>query len=73
MLCYKRQGNYVVCNELPSSIVSWVIVRGAVSLGVRIRKVVFFSPFSKFLSLVSFLSVRLRFRVRVRIRVRVRF
>ena len=47
------------------------------SFGVRIRKVLsLFSPFSKFLSSVSFyrvrLSVRLRFRVSVRVRIRVK-
>ena len=35
------------------------IIRGAVSLRVRIRKVIYFFPFSKFLSLVSFFRVRL--------------
>ena len=54
MLCYKRQGNYVVCNELPFSTVGWVIERETVCLGVRIWKVLFFFTFSKFLSLVSF-------------------
>ena len=34
VMCYERQGNYVVCNELPFSTVGWVIVRGAVSFGV---------------------------------------
>ena len=59
MLCYKRQGNYAVCNELPSGTVGWIVVRGTVGFGsfvVRIRKVLFFFQvtFSKFLSLVSF-------------------
>ena len=61
MLCYKRQGNYGVCNELPFSTVGWLVARGAVGYGsfvVRIRKVLFFS-FSKFLSLVSFLELGL--------------
>ena len=66
----------MICNELPFSTVGWVIARGTVSFGVRILKVfsLFFFPFSKFLSLVSFLrvrfSVRLRFRVSVRVRIR---
>ena len=49
---------------LTLSTVGWVIVHGAVSFGVRIKKVLFFSPFSKFLSLVSFFRVRLSVRVR---------
>ena len=77
MLCYKRQGNYVVCNELPSGTVGWVtVVRGTVSFGVWEVESVrfsFFSPFSKFLSLVSFFSVRLSVSVRFRVRVMVRF
>ena len=63
MLCYKRQGNYVVCNELPSGTVGWVtVVRGTVSLGVWEFESVrfsFFSPFSNFLSLVFFLALGL--------------
>ena len=71
MLCYKRQGNYAVCNGLSSGTVGWVIVRGAVGFGVRILKVFsFFSPFSKFLSLVSFFRVQLSVRFRCRFRVR---
>ena len=50
---------------------------GSGSFVVRIRKVLFFSPCSKFLSLVSVfrvrVSVRIRFRVSVRVRIRVRF
>ena len=71
MLCYKRQGNYVVCNELPSNTVGWVIVRGTVSFGIWKVLSLFF--FSKFLSLVSFFRVRLSVRVRFRVRIRVRF
>ena len=45
MLCYKRQGNYAACNELPSTTdFGWVIVRRTVgfgSLGVRIWNVIF--------------------------------
>ena len=74
-MCYKKQGDYVVCSELPSGTVGWVVARGAVGFGslvVRIRKVFFFS---KFLSLVSLfrvrLSVRLSARLSVRLRVRV--
>ena len=48
MLCCKRQGNYVVCNELPSDTVGWVVPRGTVGFGsfaVRIRKVLSLFPF----------------------------
>ena len=54
MLCYKTQGNSVVCNELPSDTVGWVVACGTVGFGsfvVQIRKVLFFSPFPKFLFL----------------------
>ena len=64
VLCSKRQGNYVVCSELQSGTVGWVVARGTV--GFRIRKVLLFFPFSKFLSLVSFFSVRLRIVLRFR-------
>ena len=53
VLCYKRQGNYEVCNELSSGTVGWIVARGAVRFGcfvVRIRKVIFFFSFFKFLS-----------------------
>ena len=69
MSCYKRQGNYVVCNELPSGTVGWVIVRDTVSFGVwefESGRFSFFPPFSKFLSLVSFFRVRLSARFRFR-------
>ena len=39
------QGNHVVCNELPSGTVGWIVARGTVGLGsfvVRIRKVLLF-------------------------------
>ena len=45
VLCYKSQGNYVVCNELSSGTVGWVVARGTVgfeSFVVRIQKVLFF-------------------------------
>ena len=54
----------MVCNELPSGTVGWVVAHGMVGFGsfvVQIRKVLFFLPFSKFLFR---LSVRLRFRLR---------
>ena len=55
----------MVCNELPSGTVGWVVAHGMVCFGsfvVQIRKVLsFFVPFSKFLFR---LSVRLRFRFR---------
>ena len=54
MLCYKTQGNSVVCNKLPSGTVGWVVACGTVGFGsfvVQIRKVLFFSPFPKFLFL----------------------
>ena len=77
MLCNKRQGNYVVCNELPSGLVDWVVARGEVgfgSFGVRTRKVLScFFQVSKFLSLVSFFWVRLSIRLNVRVRIVVRF
>ena len=69
----------ITCNELPSSTVDWVIACRTVSfrVGSSNPEGSLFSPFSKFLSLVSFfrvrLSVWLSFRVRVRIRVKVRF
>ena len=65
MLCYKRQGNYAVSNELPSGAVGWVVARGTVCFGnfeVRIQKFPSFFfpfPFCKFLSLVSFLGLGL--------------
>ena len=68
VLCSKRQGNYVVCSELQSGTVGWVVARGTV--GFRIRKVLLFFPFSKFLSLVSFFSVRLKVRLRIVLRFR---
>ena len=76
MLYFKTQGNYVVCNELPSGTVGWVVARGTVGLGsfvVQIRKVLFFYFFSKFLSLVSFFYFRVRLSVRLRVKVRVSF
>ena len=67
MLCYKRQGNYALCNELPSGTVGWVVARGTVGFGefcsLNLEGSIF-SPFSKFLSLVSFFRVRLSVRVR---------
>ena len=63
----------MICNELPFNTVGWVIARGTVSLGVWEFESGRFSPFSKFLSLVSFFRVRLRFGVSVRARIRVRF
>ena len=53
VLCYKRQGNYVVCNELLSGPVGWVVTRGTVgfeSFVVRIGKVLlsFFFLFPSF-------------------------
>ena len=71
MLCYKRQGNYEVCNEFPSGPVGWVVARGTVGLGsfgVRIRKVQIL-----FLFRVSFLSFFLRVKLSVRVRIMVRF
>ena len=54
----------MVCNELPSGTVGWVVAHGMVCFGsfvVQIQKVLFFWPFSKFLFR---LNVRLRFRLR---------
>ena len=50
LTCYKRQGNEIICNELPFSTVGWVIARGTVSFGVRILKVfsLFFFLFLSF-------------------------
>ena len=50
----------MVCNELLSGTIGWLVVRGTAGFGsfvVRIRKVL--SPFPKFLSLVSFLVLDL--------------
>ena len=76
MLCYKRDGNYVACNELPSGTVGCIVALGAVGLGTFVvrRKVPgFFWPFSKFLSSVSFFRVRVRLVTCVRTVVRCRF
>ena len=40
---------------------------------VQIRKVLFFFPFSNFLSLVSFFRVKLSVRISVRVKFRFRF
>ena len=76
MLSYKTQGNYAVCNELPSGTVGWVVARGTVGFWSQFvsnrRKVLFSFPFSEFLSLVSFLGVRFSVRLGARLRVRVR-
>ena len=62
------QRKYVVCNELPGSMVGWVIVRNTVSFGVwEFESGRFFSFLSKFLFLVSFFRIRLSIRVSVRI------
>ena len=58
---------------MPFCTVGWVVARGTVDFGsfvVRIRKVLNFFPFSKFLSLVSFFRVRLRVSVSVSVSVR---
>ena len=63
-MCYKRQRNYVVCNELSSGTVGWVVARGTVGFGsfvVRIWKIFF----PKFLSPVSLLRVRVGVRLKV--------
>ena len=75
MLYYKRQGSYVVCNELLGRTVGWVIVRDTDTFGVwEFEPGSFFVVvlFLSFFSLVSFFRVRLRLSVRVSVRVRVR-
>ena len=73
MTCYKRQGNYEVCSELPSGTVGWIVARGTVGFGSFVGSLFFSFFFSKFLSLVSFFRVRLSVRVTVSVMVRVRF
>ena len=71
-MCYKRQGNYVVCNEPPSGTVGWIVARGAA--GFRLfcssnpEGSLSFFLFSKFLSSVSLFRVRVRVVIRIRVR-----
>ena len=68
MLCYKRQGNYAVCNELPFGTVGWVHTQngGLWEFCSPNREGSLFSPFPKFFSLVSVFRVRLRVSVSFR-------
>ena len=76
MLCRKRQGNYVVCNKLPSGTVGWIVARGTVSFwefcSLNPEGSPFF-PSSKLPSLVFFARVSLNVRAGVRVRLRFRF
>ena len=77
MLCYKTQRNHVVCNELSSGTVGWVVARGTVGFREFCSSNPEGSLFFFFFFYVSFLGffffrVRLSVRLSVRIRVRVR-
>ena len=69
VMCYKMQGNHVVCNELLSGIVGWLGCRTGLrrvleSFEVRIPKVLpFSSSSSEFLSFSYFLGLGLGLRL----------